>query len=77
MVAINKQKRRRLLLFQAPVARQDQAILCARRSNQAVTGQVRPVDHILADDAEPLDEPAEHAIGGESKIGFCQLLSYF
>lgn len=75
MIAFDKQKRRRLLLFQAPVAGQDQAILCPRRSNQAVTGQVRPINHILADDAEPLDEPAEHVIGGEFYIRHGQLSS--
>jgi hypothetical protein len=77
MVAFNKYKRRRLLLFQPPVAGQDQPVLRPSRPDQSVTGQMRAVDHILANDAKPLDEPAEHAIGGEFKIGCCQLLSYF
>jgi hypothetical protein len=72
MVAFDKQKCRRLLLFQAPVTREDQAVLRARRPDQSVTGQVRPVDHVLADDTEPFGEAAEHSIRGEFQFSCCQ-----
>jgi len=77
MITFNKYKSRRLLLFEPPVAGQDEAVFRSGRSDQAVAGQMRPIDHILADDAKPLDEPAEHAIGGEFKIAGGQLLSHF
>jgi hypothetical protein len=38
---------------------------------------MRPVDDILTDDAQPRDEPPEHAIGGEFSIRACQLSYHF
>jgi hypothetical protein len=60
---------------QATVAREYQALFCARRPNQAVAAQVLSIDYILADDAQPLDQPAEHAVGGEFPLACRQLNS--
>jgi len=76
MIAFNKYKRRRLLLFQPTVAGQDQPVLRPSRSDQSVTGQMRPIGHVLANDAKPLDEPAQHAIRRKFKILCCHTFPF-
>ena len=66
LVAFDEYERRRLLFFQASVSGQDQAVLGARRADQAMAGQMPAVDHVLTGDAQPSGEPAEHEVGGKS-----------
>ena len=65
VIACNHDKRRRLFLFQAPVAGENHTLLCPRRPDQAVAGQVRAIDHIATEYSEPLDQPSEHPVGGK------------
>ena len=64
-VAFDKYKCRRLFLFQATVPGKNQAAFLPRRANQTVTAQMPAVNYVLAHEAEPLGQLAEHAVGGE------------
>jgi hypothetical protein len=64
-VAFDEYKVRRLLLFKATIASENQPVFFARGMNQTVTGQMRPVDNVLTHDAEPFGKFAKHAVGGE------------
>jgi len=65
VIACNHDKRRRLFLFQAPVTGENHTLLRPRRSDQAVTGQVRAIDHVTTEHSQPLDQPPEHPVGSK------------
>jgi hypothetical protein len=64
-VAFDEYKVRRLHLFKATIASENQPVFFARGMNQTVTGQMGPVDNVLTHDAEPFGKFAKHAVGGE------------
>ena len=72
MIAFDEQAHRGLLVLQSTVAREYQAFFCARRANQAIAAQVLSINYVLADDTQPLDQPSEHAVGGEFPLACCQ-----
>jgi hypothetical protein len=57
---------------QSTVAREYQPFFCARRANQAIAAQMLSINYVLTDDAQPLDQPSEHAVGGEFPLSCCQ-----
>src|SRR3990172_12987911 len=65
IIAVDENKLRRLFLLESAVAGKNQPVLGAGRMDQAVSGQVPAIDDVLPDDAQPLGQPAEHAVGGE------------
>lgn len=67
MIALDK-KEIRLLLCQTPIPRENQAVFGSGRANQPVSAEVRTINDILPDHAEPFDKPSEHSVRGKLYI---------
>jgi len=77
MVTFDENKLRRLFLFEAPVAGENQAPISPCRANQTISGQVWAINHVTANYAQPFHQPAEHAIGGELDLRGTRLTGFF
>src|SRR5439155_18449562 len=67
VIALDEQMTRQMGIPQEPrVAGQQETALTARALDQRAVAQVAPVGDVVAEDAKPAGEPAEHPVDGET-----------